>query len=309
MKVLFMGTPDFAVPSLKMLLKKHEVCAVVTQPDRPKGRGKKMVPPIIKEIALEHGILVYQPEKVKESGFIEKLKELDAEIIVVVAFGQILSEEILNMPKYGCVNVHGSLLPKYRGAGPIQWAVINGDKETGVTTMMMAKGLDSGDMLLKRRMEIQQEDTYGTLHDRMALVGAEVLEETLELIEKGQAVPIAQKETEMSIAPMITKETEKIIWSKTSKEILCLIRGLSPVPGAYTNCGDEILKIWDAEDFKTSDKKMQCGQIIDVTKRGFIVKTGDGSLLITQLQARGGKKMSTDAYMRGHHIEKGMKLQ
>lgn len=308
MKVLFMGTPNFAVPSLEMLIEKHQVCAVVTQPDRPKGRGKKLVSPIIKEIALKHNIPVLQPERVKELEFIEKLKQFQPEIIVVVAFGQILTEEILNLPKYGCINVHGSLLPKYRGAGPIQWAIIHGEKETGVTTMMMAKGLDSGDMLLKSVMEIKEEDTYGSLHDRMSLVGAKTLEDTLKQIEEGKALPIPQNHEEMTIAPMITKETEHIDWNKTSWEILCLIRGLSPTPGAYTVYDGEYLKIWNAQDNFSAVQGGKPGQIVETTKKGFVVQTGNGTVLVTEVQAKGGKKMAADAYMRGHEIKTGILL-
>ena len=210
MKVVFMGTPDFAVPSLEMLIEKHEVVAVVTQPDKPKGRGKKMVYPVIKEKALEHNITVLQPNKVREEEFLEVLKELNADIVVVVAYGQILPESILNMPKYGCINVHGSLLPKYRGAAPIQWSVINGEKKTGVTTMYMAKGLDSGDMLLKGEMDILEDDTFGSLRDRMSLVGAKVLEETLEKIQSGSVERIEQNHNEATYAPMIEKETGHI---------------------------------------------------------------------------------------------------
>lgn len=308
MKVVFMGTPDFAVPSLEMLIEKHEVVAVVTQPDKPKGRGKKMVYPIIKEKALEHNIKVLQPNKVREEEFIEVLKELNADIIVVVAYGQILPESILNIPKYGCINVHGSLLPKYRGAAPIQWSVINGEKKTGVTTMYMAKGLDSGDMLLKGEMDILEDDTFGSLRDRMSLVGAKVLEETLEKIQSGSVERIEQNHNEATYAPMIEKETGHINWEKGSDEIINLIKGMDPQPGAFCIYKDEVLKVWKAVKAEDKYESAKIGEIVDINKKGFIVKTNDGALLITEIQAKGGKRMTTDAYMRGHEIEKGSVL-
>ena len=308
MKVVFMGTPDFAVPSLEMLIEKHEVVAVVTQPDKPKGRGKKMVYPIIKEKALEHNITVLQPNKVREEEFLEVLKGFNADIIVVVAYGQILPESILNMPKYGCINVHGSLLPKYRGAAPIQWSVINGEKKTGVTTMYMAKGLDSGDMLLKGEMDILEDDTFGSLHDRMSLVGAKVLEETLEKIQSGSVERIEQNHNEATYAPMIEKETGHINWEKGSDEIINLIKGMDPQPGAFCIYKDEVLKVWKAVKAEDKYESAKIGEIVDINKKGFIVKTNDGALLITEIQAKGGKRMTTDAYMRGHEIEKGLVL-
>ena len=308
MKVVFMGTPDFAVPSLEMLIEKHEVVAVVTQPDKPKGRGKKMVYPVIKEKALEHNITVLQPNKVREEEFLEVLKELNADIVVVVAYGQILPESILNMPKYGCINVHGSLLPKYRGAAPIQWSVINGEKKTGVTTMYMAKGLDSGDMLLKGEMDILEDDTFGSLRDRMSLVGAKVLEETLEKIQSGSVERIEQNHNEATYAPMIEKETGHINWEKGSDEIINLIKGMDPQPGAFCIYKDEVLKVWKAVKAEDKYESANIGEIVDINKKGFIVKTNDGALLITEIQAKGGKRMTTDAYLRGHEIEKGSVL-
>lgn len=310
MKIIFMGTPDFAVPCLDMLVKEgHEVCLVVTQPDKPKGRGKKMLFPPVKEKAIEYGIEVFQPVKVKEEEAVEKLRSYNADIIVVVAFGQILPESILNMPKYGCVNVHGSLLPKYRGAAPIQWSVINGDTKTGVTTMYMEKGLDTGDMLLKAEFDITSEDTYGTVHDKMCVMGADVLKETLVKIENGTIVREKQDDALSNYAPMISKETGHIDWNKTSFEIINLIRGLDPVPAAWTVYNGEVLKIWKAVKFECDNSTAKCGEIADITKKGFVVKTGDGFVLVTEIQARGGKRMATDAYMRGHAVEKGIVLE
>lgn len=310
MKVIFMGTPDFAVPCLDMLIKEgHEVCLVVTQPDKPKGRGKKMLFPPVKEKAIEYGIEVFQPVKVKEEEAVEKLRSYNADIIVVVAFGQILPESILNMPKYGCVNVHGSLLPKYRGAAPIQWSVINGDTKTGVTTMYMEKGLDTGDMLLKAEFDITSYDTYGTVHDKMCVIGADVLKETLVKIENGTIVREKQDDALSNYAPMISKETGHIDWNKTSFEIINLIRGLDPVPAAWTVYNEEVLKIWKAVEIECDNTTAKCGEIADITKKGFVVKTGDGFVLVTEIQARGGKRMATDAYMRGHAVEKGIVLE
>lgn len=309
MRVIFMGTPDFAVPSLEALLTKHEVVLVVTQPDKPKGRGKKMVPTPVKACALEHGIPVLQPEKVKEPEFVEQLRSYEPDLIAVTAFGQILSEPILEMPKYGCINVHGSLLPKYRGAAPMQWSIIDGEKVTGITTMYMAKGLDSGDMLLKAEVEITDEDTFATIHDKMAVTGANLLLDTLDQLEAGTLERIPQDHDAATYAPMITKETGHIDWSKNRQDIINLIRGLNPVPAAYTIYEEEVLKIFGAviSDMQADDAAN--GEIVAVVKKGFVVKCGDGCLLITEVQARGGKRMMTDAYLRGHAMKEGILLQ
>lgn len=309
MRVIFMGTPDFAVPSLEALLTKHEVVLVVTQPDKPKGRGKKMVPTPVKACALEHGIPVLQPEKVKEPEFVEQLRSYEPDLIAVTAFGQILSEPILEMPKYGCINVHGSLLPKYRGAAPMQWSIIDGEKVTGITTMYMAKGLDSGDMLLKAEVEITDEDTFATIHDKMAVTGANLLLDTLDQLEAGTLERTPQDHDAATYAPMITKETGHIDWSKNGRDIINLIRGLNPAPAAYTIYEEEVLKIFGAviSDVRADDAAN--GEIVAVTKKGFVVKCGDGCLLITEVQARGGKRMMTDAYLRGHAVKEGILLQ
>lgn len=308
MKVIFMGTPDFAVPTLEALIKKHEVLAVVTQPDKPKGRGKKMVFPVIKEKALEHNITVYQPQKVKTPEFVEILKEYQPDIMVVVAFGQILSEEILNIPKYGCINVHGSILPQYRGAAPIQWSIINGEEFGGVTTMYMAKGLDSGDMILKAEEKIKPDDTYGSLYDRLSVIGADLLIKTLDLIENGEVKRIPQNDDEATFAPMIKPELEHINWNGKNTDIVNLIKGLNPQPVAYTMLNDEKLKIWFAETID-GDYNGEPGTIVDVRKRDFVVMTAEGAVAVKEVQAQGGKRMSADAYMRGHAIEKGTILK
>lgn len=309
MRVIFMGTPDFAVPSLEALLTKHEVVLVVTQPDKPKGRGKKMVPTPVKACALEHGIPVLQPEKVKEPKFVEQLRSYEPDLIAVTAFGQILSEPILEMPKYGCINVHGSLLPKYRGAAPMQWSIIDGEKVTGITTMYMAKGLDSGDMLLKAEVEITDEDTFATIHDKMAVTGANLLLDTLDQLEAGTLERIPQDHDAATYAPMITKETGHIDWSKNRQDIINLIRGLNPVPAAYTIYEEEVLKIFGAVISDVQADGAANGEIVAVVKKGFVVKCGDGCLLITEVQARGGKRMMTDAYLRGHAMKEGILLQ
>lgn len=309
MRVIFMGTPDFAVPSLEALLTKHEVVLVVTQPDKPKGRGKKMVPTPVKACALEHGIPVLQPEKVKEPEFVEQLRSYEPDLIAVTAFGQILSEPILEMPQYGCINVHGSLLPKYRGAAPMQWSIIDGEKVTGITTMYMAKGLDSGDMLLKAEVEITDEDTFATIHDKMAVTGANLLLDTLDQLEAGTLERIPQDHDAATYAPMITKETGHIDWSKNRQDIINLIRGLNPVPAAYTIYEEEVLKIFGASLSDVQANSAANGEIVAVVKKGFVVKCGDGCLLITEVQARGGKRMMTDAYLRGHAMKEGILLQ
>lgn len=304
MKLIFMGTPEFAVPSFEAAAKAHEILAVVTQPDRPKGRGHKLTPSPVKLAALERGIPTLQPERVRDEGFIESLAKYGADCIVVVAFGQILPEAILNMPKFGCINVHGSLLPQYRGAAPIQWAVINGETETGVTTMYMAKGLDTGDMLIKKSFEITRGDTYGSVHDRMAQLGAEALIETLDALADGSIAPVPQDDSKSSYAPMINKDTARIDWSKSAEEIFNLIRGMNPAPAAHTTLKEEPIKIWTAE--ATEGKAGAApGEITSVSKAGIEVAAASGGLLIREMQARGGKRMHSADYARGHGIGAG----
>lgn len=299
-----MGTPDYAVPTLKKLIEKHTVLAVVSQPDKPKGRGKKMVFTPVKEVAVQNNIPVLQPIKVRESEVIEEIKKFEPEVIVVVAFGQILPKELLDVPKYGCINVHGSLLPKYRGAGPIQWAVINGEKVTGNTTMFMGVGLDTGDMLLKSENIIEPEDTYETLYNKMAQTGADLLIKTLEELEKGTLKRQAQDDSQATYAPQLTKETGHIDWSKKSNDIVNLVRGLDPWPSAYTDYNGETLKIWKAQECEKDYCDKQVGEITEIVKNtGFIVKCGDKSVLVTEIQAQGGKRMKVGDYLRGHSIQ------
>ena len=294
MRVIFMGTPDFSVGTLQALIDAgHEVVLAVTQPDKPKGRGKSMQFPPVKEAALEHGIEVYQPRRVREPECVEYLRSFDADIIVVVAFGQILPKEILEMPKYGCVNVHASLLPKYRGAAPIQWAVINGEKVSGVTTMRMDEGLDTGDMILKEEVVLDEKETGGSLFDRLSGVGAKLCVRMLEAIEDGTT--------------LIKKQFGIIDWNKPAAEIECLIRGLNPWPSAYTYLNGKTLKIWAAAvKDETSDKEP--GELTEVTKHSVGVQTGDGILMLEEVQLEGKKRMSADAFLRGNALSEGMKL-
>ena len=300
-----MGTPEFAVPTLKFLIEKHDVVGVVTQPDRPKGRGKKTIAPPVKDIAIENNIPVFQPEKIRDDEFMSKLEKFEADVFVIVAYGQLLPEKILNMPKYGCINVHGSLLPKYRGAAPIQRAIIDGEKITGVTIMYMEKGLDAGDMIIKKEIYIDDGETYGSLHDKMAPVGAVALIEALDLIERGEAKPEKQDDRFSCYAKKIEKGFGRIDWNKNSREILNFIRGLNPMPCAYTLLNGEVFKIWNAEEFSKGGKSMEkAGTVIEILpKKGFVVKTGDSALVITEAQAKGGKKMNCSDYLRGHSVE------
>lgn len=297
-----MGTPDFAVPVLEELIKNHQVVAVVSQPDKPKGRGKKLQPTPVKAVAETNNIPVYQPARIKDEEFVNILKDIDADIYVVVAYGQILSQEILDIPKYGCVNVHGSLLPKYRGAAPIQWSIINGEEKTGVTIMYMVKALDAGDMILKEEISIEPNDTYETLHDKMAPVGAKALIKALDLIEKGEEKAEKQDDSLSCYASMITRDMGQIDWTKTSEEIKNKVRGFNPVPAAFTNYDDEVLKIFNV-DILNGYNNGAAGEVLDIDKKeGFVVKTGNGAVMVTEIQAKGSKRMNCADYMRGHDI-------
>ena len=307
MRIVFMGTPDFSVPTLEQLIRNHQVVGVVTQPDKRTGRGKAMAFPPVKEKALEYDIPVYQPVKVREPEFIEELKKMNPDIIVVVAFGQILPEEILNLPPYGCVNVHASLLPKYRGAAPIQWAVIDGEKETGVTTMYMAKGLDTGDMLDKVVVPIDPKETGESLHDKLSEAGGRLILETLTKLENGTAVRIPQNDAESCYAKMLTKELGEIDWNQSAAAIERLIRGLNSWPSAYTHLDGKTLKIWDA-DVEEGQADVAVGTVTEVKKDCFYVQTGDGRLKINEIQLQGKKRMAVQAFLLGYKIEKGTVL-
>lgn len=308
MKVIFMGTPDFSVGTLEALVEAgHEVVLVVTQPDKPRGRGKEMQFTPVKECAEKHHIPVYQPIKVRESKCVEKLREYKADIMVVVAFGQILPKEILEMCKYGCVNVHASLLPKYRGAAPIQWSIIDGEEVTGVTTMQMNEGLDTGDMLLKVEIPIEAKETGGSLHDKLAEAGAKLCIETLKALEEGTVTPIPQGETTTSYAKMLDKQLGNIDWSKSAVSIERLIRGLTPWPSAYTNWNDKVMKIWDAEALSW-DATGTPGTIVKVEKDAFYVQTGEGLLKVCELQIPGKKRMDAGAFLRGYQVKESEML-
>ena len=302
MKILFMGTPDFAVPCLEKLIEDgHNIVGVLTQPDKPQGRKMKLTPPPVKELALKNNLEVYQPESLKNEAIKPLLEQKQPELIVVVAYGKILPKYVLDFPKYGCINVHGSLLPRWRGAAPIQWSIISGDKTAGVTTMKMSEGLDTGDMLLKYETEIGQTETAGELFDRLALNGAELLHDTIEQIDS--IVPEVQDESKANYAHMLDKQIAQIDWSKSNKEIDCLIRGLNPWPIALTTLNGERLKIYSASPQNENGK---AGEILKADpKTGLLVACGEGSILLNEIQAVGGKRMNAKDYLRGHKIEVG----
>lgn len=305
MRVLFMGTPDFSVGTLEKLIESgHEVIGVFTQPDKPKGRGKAQQFTPVKEVALAHNIPVYQPSKVKEVSQIEFIGQLNPEVIVVVAFGQIISKDILDIPKYGCINVHASLLPKYRGAAPIQWAIINGEEVTGVTTMRMDEGIDTGDMILKEVIAMDKKETNSSLFDKLSTAGANLLIKTLQEIENGTATYEKQGETPTPYAKMIQKKMGLIDWSKSAEEIERLVRGLNPWPSAFTHFHQKTLKVWEA-DVVHEEMNGQNGEIIEVRKDALVVKTGKEALSIKELQLEGKKRMTVEAFLRGYEVCSG----
>ena len=300
LRVIFMGTPDFAVPCLARLVEISDVVAVVTQPDRPKGRGQKLLPPPVKVFAQEHGIAVYQPVRVKATDFVDVLRGLAPDLIVVVAFGQILSKEILSLPPLGCINVHASLLPRYRGAAPMQWAIVRGEKETGVTTMFMDEGLDTGDMLIRETLPITQAMTAAELHDAMMKLGADVLEKTLFSLSEGTLKRTPQDDALSTYAPLLDKKVGRIDWKKSAQEIHDLVRGLNSWPGAYTMLEGQKFKIWRT---RLAEGTAEPGEIVSVTKQGLLVGTGEGMLEILEVQAPSKKKMAAGDYVRGHGLQ------
>ena len=310
MKAVFMGTPDFAVPTLqKMIDMGIEITAVVTQPDKAKGRGKKVIYSPVKECALAHDLPVYQPVRIrKEPEFIQTLRDMQPDVIVVVAFGQILPKEILDIPRLGCVNVHASLLPKFRGAAPIQWSIIDGEEVTGVTTMLMDVGLDTGDMLLKTETPVDPKETGGSLHDKLAAVGGELLEKTLIGLEAGTIVPEKQDDSQAGeYARMLDKELGHIDFNQPAVVIERLIRGLNPWPSAYTYIDGKTLKIWEAE---VLDRNYGCeyGEVAEVTRNSLIIQTGVGALSVKSVQLEGKKRMDISAFLNGYTIEKGIRM-
>lgn len=308
MRIIFMGTPDFSVGTFEALIAAgHDIVLAVTQPDKPKGRGGKMQYSPVKEKALQHGIPVFQPKKVREAKCIEKLRTYEADIMVVIAFGQILPKEILEMTRYGCVNVHASLLPKYRGAAPIQWAVINGESVSGVTTMQMDEGLDTGDMIMKTEVTLDDKETGGSLFDKLSEAGASLCVKTLEALEEGTAVFEKQGETTTEYARMLHKDMGSIDWKNDAQTIERLIRGLNPWPSAYTKWDGKVMKLWEA-DVVLQNSKHEPGTVVSVEKDSFYVQTGDGLLKVRSLQIPGKKRMEADAFLRGYKIEEGCEL-
>ncbi len=307
-KILFMGTPDFAVPSLAALIRGgRNVAGVVTQPDRPKGRGRQAAPPPVKALALDRGIAVYQPERVRDAAFLEVFRGIAPDLVVVAAFGQILPKEILARPKFGCINVHPSLLPRSRGAAPIQWTLIRGETRTGVTIMQMDEGVDSGDILLQEETPILPEEDFGALHDRLALAGAELLIRAVEAIEAGKAVRTAQDPAGATLAPRLKKEDGRIRWEKGCREIVNLIRGLSPAPGAYTSLNGKVLKIFSAA---VSERRHgEAPGTAGVLPEGELaVAAGDGYVLLRDVQLENKNRMPVRDFLRGCRLAPGTRL-
>ncbi|MCH5262174.1 MAG: methionyl-tRNA formyltransferase [Lachnospiraceae bacterium] len=319
MNIVFMGTPDFAVAALEAIIEAgHRVTAVVTQPDKPKGRGKELQMTPVKACAVEHNIPVFQPVKIKAAEAVEILRTYDADIFVVAAFGQILSEEILTMPKFGCVNIHASLLPKYRGAAPIQWAIINGEKTTGVTIQQMNQGIDTGDILMKSEVAIDAKETGDSLHDKLALAGAKLIVEALSKIESGEVIPVKQNDEESSYVKMLQKSMGKIDWQQSAQSLDYLIRGLISWPGAFTVRNGKTLKIWEEEAVTSEELQKKetasvitdkaAGTVVLVEKDAFYVQTSDGILKILSVQPEGKKRMAVKDYLLGYQIKAGEKL-
>lgn len=309
MNIVYMGTPDFAVPPLRAMAEAgYQVTAVVTQPDKPKGRGKTLMPTPVKEEAQKHGISVYQPVKVRNPEFVKVLENLNPDIIVVAAFGQIIPKEILMLPKYGCINIHASLLPKYRGAAPIQQAVIDGEKESGVTIMKMGEGLDTGDMIAKVVVPITGEETGGSLFDKLSVAGAELLVKTLPSIFDGTAVYEKQpEESPTPYAAMITKKMGLLDFTKSAEELERLVRGLNPWPSAYTFLNGKTLKVWKSRVSEESSS-FEPGTVISADKTGIYVACGKNILVLTEIQLEGKKRMDTDAFLRGYPVLAGTKF-
>ena len=304
MRIMFMGTPEFAQVSLEALTKDgRDVVCVITQPDKPKGRGKKMAMPPVKEYAISKGIEVYQPETLKDGAILPILEKYSPDVIIVVAYGKILPEYVLNFPKYGCINIHGSLLPKYRGAAPIQRAVMNGETVSGVTSMYMEKGLDTGDMLLKEEVPISENTTAGELHDILAAAGGRVLLKTLEALTQGTLNPIKQEDSLSTYAAQLTKQEGEVDWSEDAQTIVNKVRGLNPWPMAYSYIGEKRFVIDFA--YKAEQHSANCGEVLSADKNGLVISCGDGAVLIKNIKLEGKNKMSVEEYLRGHNIEKG----
>ncbi|GBC60500.1 methionyl-tRNA formyltransferase [Desulfonema ishimotonii] len=308
-KIVFMGTPDFSVPALRALHEsRHEVALVVTQPDRPKGRGRKLMPPPVKETALKLGYEVVQPETVRDAAFVETLNAIEPDLFIVIAFGHILSQPLLDLPRLGAVNIHASVLPRYRGSAPIQWAVINGEKETGVTAMFMDRGLDTGDILLVEKMAIGPDDTSGTLHDKLSVLGADLLIRTLEKFEADDIRPVPQDSEQATYAPLLTKRDGQIDWERPAGDIECLIRGVSPWPGAFTWLEGRRVKIFKARPVST-DTDAAPGTVIPAFPDELWVATGKGALSILEIQGASGKRLRISDFLRGCTVPPGTCLR
>ena len=308
MRVVFMGTPDFAVGTLEAIVEAgHEVVAVVTQPDKPKGRGGAMAMSAVKECAIKHGLTVLQPVKAREESFVEELRTYNPDVIVVVAFGQLLPDSILHMPEYGCINVHASLLPKYRGASPIQWAVLDGCEYSGVTTMQMDEGLDTGNILETAKVKLDEKETGGSLFDRLSVVGAKLLVETLKKAERGELHPVKQDENEATYVKMLNKSFGLLDFTKKPEVLERMVRGLNPWPSAFTHIDGKLLKIWDAS-VETADDDKECGSVFTDKKTYFKVKCDGGYLVINELQLEGKKRMKTADFLRGYSVKDNEKL-
>ena len=310
MKILFMGTPDISVPTLEALVaSRHEVVGVVSQPDRPKGRGKQLQATPVKEVALKHGIRVFQPERVRNEDFLKEIAQVDFDVVVVIAFGQILPKAFLDLPKYGCVNIHTSLLPKYRGAGPIQHAVINGDPITGVTTMLMDVGMDTGDILLQEEILLDRKETGGSLFEKLSHMGGPLVLKTIDGLEDGTLKPSPQDHEEATHAPMLDKKMGNIDWKMPALAIERLIRGLNPWPSAYTYLEGKMLKIWDGDIVSLDEDTYEPGTVIAVEKDSFVVKCREQGLRIRSLQIQGKKRMAAEDFLRGYPLAIGTMLR
>lgn len=308
MRVVFMGTPDFAVGTLEAIVEAgHEVVAVVTQPDKPKGRGGAMAMSAVKECAIKHNLTVLQPVKAREESFVEELRTYNSDVIVVVAFGQLLPASIIHMPKYGCINVHASLLPKYRGASPIQWAVLDGCEYSGVTTMQMDEGIDTGDILEVAKVKLDEKETGGSLFDRLSVVGAELLVETLKKAESGELHPVKQDDNEATYVKMLNKSFGLLDFTKKPEVLERMVRGLNPWPSAFTHIEGKLLKIWDAS-VEAADDDKECGSVVTDQKTYFKVKCDGGYLVINELQLEGKKRMKTADFLRGYSVKDNEKL-
>lgn len=310
MRILFMGTPEFSVDCLKMLAEEgHEVAMAVTQPDKPRGRGHKLQAPPVKEFALSRNIPVEQPQTLKNEAFLETLRKVEPELIVVVAYGKILPDYLLRYPKYGCINVHASLLPKLRGAAPIQWSIINGEKETGITTMQMDGGIDTGDMLLKFPIPIEPDETYGTLHDKLKELGASALRYTIQKLEKGELKPEKQDDTLSSYAPMISKQDGRIDWSMEYRKLYDRIRGLTPFPSAYSHLGGKLVKFCDVRLGEPCEGK-QAGEVLRYdAEKGLAIAANGGILYAQELQFEKAKRMPVKDCLNGHKIAPGDRFE